>query len=103
MLFSATGWHNPPGMGGCHTQIHLIPRDMALDAKGRVTFSPLPEIASTLRVPHVVEFCPTKHGAAKVGPGQVCALEDGALELRACALVRSRVVPCLHSRDSCAL
>ena len=29
VLFSATGWHNPPGMGGCHTQIHLIPRDMA--------------------------------------------------------------------------
>jgi hypothetical protein len=38
-------------MGQCHTQIHLIPRDMALDTKGRVTFSPIPEIASTLRVP----------------------------------------------------
>ena len=49
VLFSATGWHNPPGMASCHTQVHLIPRDMVLDAKDRVTFSPIPEIASTLR------------------------------------------------------
>ena len=87
VLFSATGWHNPPGektfslfwrhfilkterwprqardkhrensnngrflpgMAHCNTQVHLIPRDMALDAKGRVTFSPIPEIAATLR------------------------------------------------------
>lgn len=51
VLFSATGWHNPPGMGSCKTQLHLIPRDMALDSKNRVTFSPIPEIATTLRVP----------------------------------------------------
>eukprot|EP01043_Picozoa_sp_COSAG02_P003845 COSAG02_NODE_97_length_37159_cov_37.660335_16_plen_502_part_00 len=49
VLFSATGWHNPPGMASCHTQLHLIPRDVRLDAKGRITFSPIPEIASTLR------------------------------------------------------
>ena len=38
-------------MGSCKTQLHLIPRDMALDSKNRVTFSPIPEIAATLRVP----------------------------------------------------
>ena len=38
VLFSATGWHNPPGMGGCHTQIHLIPRDMALVSLSKLFF-----------------------------------------------------------------
>ena len=51
VLFSATGWHNPPGMGSCKTQLHLIPRDIKLDGKGRVTFNPIPEIATTLRKP----------------------------------------------------
>ena len=47
VLFSATGWHNPQGMdGSCKGQYHLIPRDMGLDAQGRVTFSPIPELAS---------------------------------------------------------
>ena len=48
VLFSATGWHNPPGVQ-CRTQIHLVPRDLAIDAQGRLTFNPIPEIAS-LRV-----------------------------------------------------
>ena len=56
VLFSATGWHNPPGMGGCKTQLHLIPRDIKLDAKGRVTFNPIPEIAATLRKPGSFEL-----------------------------------------------
>ncbi len=51
VLFSATGWHNPPGMGACKTQLHLIPRDIKLDGKGRVTFNPIPEVAATLRKP----------------------------------------------------
>ena len=36
-------------MGSCDTQLHLIPRDIKLDGKGRVTFNPIPEIAATLR------------------------------------------------------
>ena len=55
VLFSATGWHNPPGMGSCKTQLHLIPRDIKLDGKGRVTFNPIPEIAATLRKPGMFE------------------------------------------------
>lgn len=47
VLFSATGWHNPPGTN-CKTQVHLIPRDLRLDDKARLTFNPIPEIA-TLR------------------------------------------------------
>ena len=51
VLFGATGWHNPQGFDGtCKGQYHLIPRDVALDPEGRVTFSPLPEIA-TLHTP----------------------------------------------------
>ena len=56
VLFSATGWHNPPGMGSCRTQLHLIPRDIKLDQKGRVTFNPIPEIAQTLRRPGAAPF-----------------------------------------------
>ena len=69
VLFSSTGWHNPPGMGGMSSgggaaaagwscpalhldgMLHLIPRDIKLDAKGRITFNPIPEIAATLRKP----------------------------------------------------
>ena len=47
VLFSATGWHNPPGTN-CKTQVHLIPRDIRLDDQARLTFNPIPEIA-TLR------------------------------------------------------
>ena len=56
VLFSATGWHNPPGMGACKTQLHLIPRDIKLDSKGRITFNPIPEIAQTLRKPGAAAF-----------------------------------------------
>ena len=56
VLFSATGWHNPPGMGACKTQLHLIPRDIKLDSKGRITFNPIPEIAQTLRKPGRAAF-----------------------------------------------
>jgi sucrose-6-phosphate hydrolase SacC (GH32 family) len=56
VLFSATGWHNPPGMGSCKTQLHLIPRDIKLDNKGRITFNPIPEIAQTLRKPGSAAF-----------------------------------------------
>lgn len=51
VLFSATGWHNPPGWANpstCKTQMHLVPRDLLIDHKGRLTFNPIPEIA-TLR------------------------------------------------------
>ena len=49
VLFSATGWHNPPGLKlgpDCATQMHLIPRDLSLDSKNRLIISPIPELAS---------------------------------------------------------
>ena len=52
VLFSATGWHNPPGLdlpSSCGTQMHLIPRDLRLDALNRLTFNtlnPIPELTS---------------------------------------------------------
>ena len=47
ILFGATGWHNPQGFdGSCKSQYHLIPRDVSLDPLGRLSFSPLPEIAT---------------------------------------------------------
>jgi hypothetical protein len=47
VLFGATGWHNPQGFdGSCKSQYHLIPRDVSLDPLGRLSFSPLPEIAT---------------------------------------------------------
>ena len=51
VLFGATGWHNPPGMdSSCTPQIHLIPRDLGIDAvTGGLTISPIPEL-ETLRV-----------------------------------------------------
>ena len=74
VLFSATGWHNPPGMGRCKTQMHLIPRDIKLDGKGRVTFNPIPEIATTLRKP----------GAFKLSAG--AAGRDGATTAKGSSL-----------------
>ena len=49
VLVSATGWHNPPGWPDppkCRTQMHLIPRDLALDSFGRLTFHPIPELTT---------------------------------------------------------
>lgn len=72
VLFSATGWHNPPGWPNppqCKTQMHLIPRDLLLDAQGRLTFNPIPELA-TLResgpgvggtAPQWMQLLPTSH------------------------------------------
>ena len=61
-----------PGMAHCNTQVHLIPRDMALDAKGRVTFSPIPEIAATLRASRRAMPCHTVPKPLRQRLGQVC-------------------------------
>jgi sucrose-6-phosphate hydrolase SacC (GH32 family) len=51
LLFATTGWRYPAGMDlTCRPQIHHIPRDLGLDVRGRLTISPIPELAS-LRVP----------------------------------------------------
>ena len=76
VLFSATGWHNPPGMGACKTQLHLIPRDIMLDTKGRITFNPIPEIAQTLRKPGVAHTL--KLLSSSLAGGGAAADLDGA-------------------------
>lgn len=54
VIFGATGWAPPRSLPGCqpHTsmQIELLPRDLGIDAKGRLTISPIPELV-TLRKP----------------------------------------------------
>ena len=54
VIFGATGWAPPRSLPGCqpHTsmQIEMMPRDLGVDAKGRLTISPIPELA-TLRKP----------------------------------------------------
>eukprot|EP01048_Picozoa_sp_COSAG05_P020848 COSAG05_NODE_3669_length_1918_cov_1.487631_1_plen_238_part_10 len=54
VIFGATGWAPPRSLPGCqpHTsmQIEMLPRDLGVDAKGRLTISPIPELA-TLRKP----------------------------------------------------
>ncbi len=54
VIFGATGWAPPRSLPGCqpHTsmQIEMLPRDLGIDAKGRLTISPIPELA-TLRKP----------------------------------------------------
>jgi sucrose-6-phosphate hydrolase SacC (GH32 family) len=54
VIFGATGWAPPRGLPGCqpHTsmQIEMLPRDLRIDAKGRLNISPIPELA-TLRKP----------------------------------------------------
>ena len=53
VLFSATGWHNTRGWPGglpCHTQMHLLPRELTLDATGRLLIAPVREVAETLRI-----------------------------------------------------
>jgi hypothetical protein len=45
---------------------------MALDAKGRVTFSPIPEIAATLRASRRAMPCHTVPKPLRQRLGQVC-------------------------------
>lgn len=46
VVFSATGWHNPPNFPAeCQTQIGLIPRDVSYDEKsGGLKFTTIPEL-----------------------------------------------------------
>jgi sucrose-6-phosphate hydrolase SacC (GH32 family) len=54
VIFGATGWAPPRSLPGCQPhssmQIEMMPRDLGVDAKGRLTISPIPELA-TLRKP----------------------------------------------------
>jgi sucrose-6-phosphate hydrolase SacC (GH32 family) len=74
VLFSATGWHNTKGWPGglpCKTQMHLIPRDLGLDASGRLTIAPVAEVAATLRNPKT----PAAGGMLAVATGVQLDLE----------------------------
>jgi hypothetical protein len=87
VLFGATGWHNPKGFDGlCKSQYHLIPRDVSLDPQGRVTFSPLPEIA-TLRKPGSRTALSLTGGDDRVSSPLATAANGSMLELQ----VRARV------------
>eukprot|EP01046_Picozoa_sp_COSAG06_P051939 COSAG06_NODE_8598_length_2119_cov_12.493237_1_plen_309_part_00 len=85
VIFGATGWAPPRSLPGCqpHTsmQIEMMPRDLAVDAKGRLTISPIPELA-TLRKPgsrtsawlHSQQPAPMAGSAAAIAKGSLLDL-----------------------------
>jgi hypothetical protein len=78
VLFAATGWHNVQGWPGglpCHTQMHLLPRDLGLDASGRLTIAPVAEVAATLRGGGGSGGRPAPGGMSAVGVGALLDLE----------------------------
>ena len=79
VIFGATGWAPPRSLPGCqpHTsmQIEMMPRDLGVDGKGRLTISPIPELA-TLRKPGT-RTSKALRGSA-TGGGRPVPLADGA-------------------------
>lgn len=79
VLFSASGWHNPPGLKlgpACGTQMHLIPRDLLIDSQGRLTFNPIPELATLHKEEATPEWTPVPTVATASG------IAGSSMELR---------------------